>query len=816
MERVTTVFLSSVQGNLVQYRDAIAKAIDKLDGFRCIKMEDFGARDQPSLDNCIQMVKRCDCLVALIGPLYGSSPEGDDRSYSEIEYDTAIESGITRLVFICPEDFPVPANAIESKTKQRKQQAFKARVEKERQRASFASAEQAVESVLLALFNWQLKRPSPPEEKSNQADQFKEPVRNDDGNQERVEGLSNDSIRQISETVDILATALKSGALDFGEHDTDSVDSLTAARLHLSAKTLFGRRCADELLSTHEMNVLYRFRQHISPVGWETKLLWRSLINDSFGVVPGWYWFKSDDPTAIGFFLWYIARRDTESSVKAHSIELLSILHQRPNPKYFQGSDILGEISTSSSPEVQKAFLEYLAENGTEEDLTYVDTISDLAHSDLNHAVEKARWSIKVKHNANGALLEITKMDAPPYSALAALEAVAGQLQVDLLENAIAHSNIGLRRLVTHILIDRKTLSKDTAFALLKQDLVPIRASAYLYLISLGERFNPAEIRESLKEPEDATNRLLTLSLLLGGVDVDSIIYDLYQSYTYEDLLQELDWYNVHGPIAYRVIAEHHFDKESDRIRHDLQEGFESLRKTKLDKILGNINETLRKELKDLPVALQEAAIKKAAEEMLEDKYVKLDDFVKSNYTTAALSGLALHCEQRDLLIGRHYLQETTTQNYGDAQARAAEIVGKFGDKSDVPLLLSVIEKLQGDKKESLLRIAVKLSPEIARELMCVDDTSTAKFAASFLVEAKDPEIGNMLEGLLNDENKPKREMALSFLFKIYNSDRLLQLLDSYLSRRSYFYNVVCWLDRLLFAPEPLNQIYRDQLTKGN
>ena len=39
------VFLSSTARDLTEYRDKVYQAIDGLDGFHCVRMEDFGARN---------------------------------------------------------------------------------------------------------------------------------------------------------------------------------------------------------------------------------------------------------------------------------------------------------------------------------------------------------------------------------------------------------------------------------------------------------------------------------------------------------------------------------------------------------------------------------------------------------------------------------------------------------------------------------------------------------------------------------------------------------------------------------------------------
>src|SRR4051812_41431520 len=108
------VFLSSTVKELSNQREAIARAIERLDEVRCIRMEDFGARNQDVESFCREKIAECDILVGLIGHLHGSSPPGDARSYTEIEYDTAVALGKPRLMYMAAEDFPIPANLQES------------------------------------------------------------------------------------------------------------------------------------------------------------------------------------------------------------------------------------------------------------------------------------------------------------------------------------------------------------------------------------------------------------------------------------------------------------------------------------------------------------------------------------------------------------------------------------------------------------------------------------------------------------------------------------------------------------------------------
>jgi len=122
-----TVFLSSVARGLESHRQAARDAINGLDGYTCVGMEDFGARPDPPLEVCLAKLKECDIFVCILGHRYGSCPPGREKSYTEIEFDTAIELKKPRLVFVAPEDETVPYNLIESDSQRELHRKFRSR-----------------------------------------------------------------------------------------------------------------------------------------------------------------------------------------------------------------------------------------------------------------------------------------------------------------------------------------------------------------------------------------------------------------------------------------------------------------------------------------------------------------------------------------------------------------------------------------------------------------------------------------------------------------------------------------------------------------
>jgi hypothetical protein len=93
-------------------------------------------------------------FVCIAGPLYGSrSPAG--RSYTEREFEAAIEHDKPCQVFLTAEDFPLAANLFESDEDRKCQLAFRKRIAAGRITTRFSTPDQASVQVVQAIRNWE-------------------------------------------------------------------------------------------------------------------------------------------------------------------------------------------------------------------------------------------------------------------------------------------------------------------------------------------------------------------------------------------------------------------------------------------------------------------------------------------------------------------------------------------------------------------------------------------------------------------------------------------------------------------------------------
>jgi len=150
------IFLSSTARDLADYRDAVEQAIKRTEGdYVCVRCEDWGARPDAPASFVPEKVRDCGLLILLIGQMYGSTPPDSEISFTELEYETALEADVSVLPFLIhPEVYPRGYRP-EPEAKRRRLEAFRRRVELVHGRAIFEKPDDLEVAVLQALRSWE-------------------------------------------------------------------------------------------------------------------------------------------------------------------------------------------------------------------------------------------------------------------------------------------------------------------------------------------------------------------------------------------------------------------------------------------------------------------------------------------------------------------------------------------------------------------------------------------------------------------------------------------------------------------------------------
>lgn len=94
-----TVFISSTYIDLQEERKELWKALEKFNVI--VKgMEKFGARPEDSLTTCLNEVEQSDIYIGIIGVRFGSIDKSTNKSYTQLEYEKALESKKPILIYL--------------------------------------------------------------------------------------------------------------------------------------------------------------------------------------------------------------------------------------------------------------------------------------------------------------------------------------------------------------------------------------------------------------------------------------------------------------------------------------------------------------------------------------------------------------------------------------------------------------------------------------------------------------------------------------------------------------------------------------------
>jgi Domain of unknown function (DUF4062) len=142
--------ISSTARDLPEHRRMIMDACLRL-GIQPIMMEHLAGQDRSALDVSIGMVEDADVYIGVFAFAYGSSPAGDTRSYSEIEFDKAVALKIPIVPLFADEDVPWPPRSVDKNEKAAKLEQLKKKAAENRIIQRFKSPEDLRGLVIHAL-----------------------------------------------------------------------------------------------------------------------------------------------------------------------------------------------------------------------------------------------------------------------------------------------------------------------------------------------------------------------------------------------------------------------------------------------------------------------------------------------------------------------------------------------------------------------------------------------------------------------------------------------------------------------------------------
>jgi HEAT repeat protein len=597
--------------------------------------------------------------------------------------------------------------------------------------------------------------------------------------------------QQLLVSANSLTKAIRNTELEAVRREGGALQEFDVARLFLLSASMMFRWYTGDTLQTHETNLIYRHRKSVELIPIEHFQLLRAIIVDAGDVVPGWFWFSGMTLEAVREQLLALAE-DPSADVRRRALWLLREARV-PLPEYLWVSLPLWDDEDS----VRASAYSYLATIADETVLPLLEEISATEHASISSSAREAIFSVLVRLRPGDAFSQMVETGAyASETKLGQLERSASAISdAELLEGA-ANQWAHVRKFAAKELARRGRVPKDLADKLTTDPSVAIREIAFAELARQGNPIDFEKVKKALAKENPPKN---SFAALLGGRteeagDADSVIVTYYRHQSAERAAAAVEWFDADGALAYKSLATDHFDAIKGELRTDLDNGFERVRKQSIDWVEAKFGTEYAKKLVE--------------------HFKDLDNFIRSQFVEAALTGLAINGEASDIRFGRQYL---ATDSASDTKIAAVRIVCRFGTAEDVPALLSVAKDGWGEARDEAGACALRLSPnpfEAARELIQSTSPKLVQAGYAWLYDQNSREAADFFETLLDSGSEKERLRAIYYFSKRRTSEELESVLEATLRKEKYYYNVVTWLDRLLYSPEPLADFFLRKLAE--
>jgi hypothetical protein len=557
--------------------------------------------------------------------------------------------------------------------------------------------------------------------------------------------------RQIATLVNALEPSFKDGDLSkvFANPDDGNENAFWAVRSALLSAALLARTgSAGEPIGTHELNTLYKYRERLRPTRRELSVLFESFLRDESDVKPGWYWFRTRN----------IARQLTITAMIGHDPDARKVafrlLRQTKivDPEF--RDDFIRAVLPDITADVQDEAWDYLAAIATPDDI-------DVLRVEAADTWLAPRLSWLASWVSSGRSLDLFLRTSPDP-----------QLIPNSMNKAIANSI--------------SQLSDDTLAALSSMPLGSISQSAST---ELNVRTKPSATRTAREPRRSGLSFGLAALERVGQGESDEQVYARLSLLDSSMLNKLIDWYSNEGPIAYRLLAERG-DISRDTVRADLSQGFERV-------------------LRDSEGALKQTLGDEEAFAALAEKFERLRSFITNQFSEAALNAIAGHVNRDDAETARLFLNSDTPPQ------AAVQIICEVGDGTDVESLLRIARTSYGRVEELALEGVRRLATEklsTATRLLEMDASAAKRVGLALAADVEGNDAIPFFSNLLSHASTEVRQVAILELGKRLNRQQLADLLEEYVARPSYFYNVVVWLDRILYAPPEVLQEYQNKV----
>jgi hypothetical protein len=532
-----------------------------------------------------------------------------------------------------------------------------------------------------------------------------------------------------------------------------------------SKSSIYLKKLSSETFSAHEMNSIYLYRESIKPNWEETIALSFSYLDEKYGFAPFWFWTKTKKRKSVNYLLFNAILNGYSNEIKIHSLELIKKM--APQIKI----DIFNEVLESVETDDQRkrvtnlllGYNKYSLQKLLKSDKLHDQGIKDFILSLIHPRLLLTKW---IEQKSISVLYNKKVFESANNLQLLNLARIAtGETRLLIIKEILGRPSIE---------------SKDLTSLLKKYD-----SKANCWILSKLLMTS----KQTLKKFD--YNEYIGSSSYLGSSSNEertNFFFHLYDLSSKELLSNKIRWLGDESCEIYGYLCTKYFsDYESD-ITSNLNDAYKSFEEDLLNKELNSMNQSKEQ---FFSTSKNSDAIR---------------SFTRDSYLYQALKAIIKTGRFRDLnpirkLLGYKSLLEI--------QDLAVEILLAIGTEDDLRKILDLCKN--GDIKISirlgnqLQSASTRLGIDISKDLLDLDNEDILPLLLNRKIMTKKIIKFQDIEKFLYNKNESVRISACQYITLNYKNSFIESLLKRYPTNGSYYYyNVIAFFDKYLYAPKSL------------
>lgn len=551
-------------------------------------------------------------------------------------------------------------------------------------------------------------------------------------------------------------------------------------RLFVLAGSLLPSDVKFNELGNHLLHRMYLNRNNEVLTSSERRLIYTTLLRDSSNYKTGWFWLRERRIKRIVKLLEEAAVSESrDDTSREGAIKILQVLE----PSKAEAS--LVKIVKDCGHEQKRNILDYLCAHGSRKALNVVEELTVGQHEGVTSKAILAKIGILSRYDSAQTVKIL-------------VEEATKELKIckePALKTIVSTMNTRNLRKLTAIncpyvfreLAKRGQASEAELKSMLQADGPEIQYLGYSALLKRGVKFKPVDIQNKWpKSREGVFGFLSTYYQRIGKNWLEKAVLEAYLKMPMWELEGSVELKCQSG-IAYLAWGLSGGRSVVEIIRTDIKTNFKRHKANLLLKI---------EEAKEDTAKIKE--------------FENIEGYRIIELTVSALKVLLKYGNAGDKVIAKTFLESEDTK----VRDAAIGLFAKYAGKKDIDVLSEIASSGDVEGRIVAAKRLLKLDPgkRRSRDLLESSYSDVVKEAIYWHIANEERLDWSELSALLYSKGDEIRLLATAYAVKTWTRQKLVPLLKRYLSGETYYYDVVCWLDRVLYAPRDLAQGYKKQL----